>query len=226
MSTATSILGRKVGMTQIFDEKGNRLGVTVIEAGPCKVLQVKTEESDGYFALQLGFGDKREKNTSLPLLGHFEKAKSGPKRFIREVRLLTAPEDKLGDEVTVGIFEGVKKVDVLGISKGKGFQGVVKRWHFKGLRQSHGTSKRHRSPGGLGRQMSINKGVPKGKKMAGHMGSENVTVQGLKLIKVDPENHLVLVQGAVPGANGSFVIVRRSIQEKVRADKEAKKKTG
>ena len=226
MSKATSILGRKVGMTQIFDEKGNRLGVTVIEAGPCKVLQVKTAESDEYFALQLGFGDKREKNTSLPLLGHFEKAESGPKRFVREVRLLSAPENKLGDEVTVGILDGVKKVDVLGISKGKGFQGVMKRWNFKGLRQSHGTSKRHRSPGGLGRHMSINKGVPKGKKMAGHMGDEQVTVHGLKVVKVDPENNLVLVKGPVPGANGSFVIVRRSIQEKIRADKEAKKKAG
>ena len=226
MSSATGILGRKVGMTQVFDEKGKREGVTVIEAGPCKVLQVKTAESDGYFAVQLGFGDKKEKNTTLPLLGHCEKAGSGPKRFIREVRLDAAPAHKQGDEITVSVLEGLQKVDVIGTSKGKGFQGGVKLWHFHGMPGSHGCSKRHRSPGGLGRHMSISKGVPKGKKMAGHMGSEHVTVHGLRLVKVDPENHLVLVQGAVPGANGSFVIVRRSIQEKIRADKEAKKKAG
>lgn len=226
MSSATSILGRKVGMTQVFDDKGARIGVTVIEAGPCKVLQVKTTERDGYHALQLGFADKREKNTSMPLLGHFGKAGSTPKRFVREVRLPAAPEDKAGEDVTVGIFEGVSKVDVTGISKGKGFMGVVTRWHFHGLRASHGCSKRHRAPGGLGRHMSINKGVPKGKKMAGHMGQDQVTIQGLRIVKIDPENNILLVQGAVPGANGDFVVVRRSIQEKVRADKAARLKAG
>jgi len=224
MSAVTGILGRKVGMTQVFDEKGKREGVTVIEAGPCKVLQVKTAESDGYHAVQLGFADKREKNTTLPLLGHCEKAGSGPKRFIREIRFDAAVDSKLGDEITVKVLEGFKKVDVIGTSKGKGFQGGVKLWHFHGMPASHGCSKRHRSPGGLGRHMSINKGVPKGKKMAAHMGSERVTVQGLSIIKIDPEHNLLLVRGAVPGANGSFVLVRQSIQDLVRQHKEAAKK--
>jgi large subunit ribosomal protein L3 len=219
MSSATGLLGRKVGMTQVFDPKGNRIGVTVIEAGPCKVLQVKNAESDGYCALQLGFADKREKNTSKPLVGHFAKANSPCKRFVREIRLDAPPADKVGDDVTVQIFEGVQKVDVQGLTKGKGFTGVMKRWNFKGFGASHGTSKRHRSPGSLGRHMSISKGVPKGKRMAGHLGQERVTIQGLRLVKIDPENHLLLVRGAVPGANGDFVIVRRSIQEKVRLDK-------
>jgi len=220
MPAFPAILGRKVGMTQIFNEKGKREGVTVIEAGPCKVLQVKTVETDGYHAVQLGFADKREKNTTLPLLGHFGKAGSGPKRFVREVRLDAAPDNKLGDELTVTLLEGFKKVDVTGTSKGKGFQGGVKLWHFHGMPASHGCSKRHRAPGGLGRHMSINKGVPKGKKMAAHMGSERVTVQGLSIIKIDPEHNLLLVRGAVPGANGSFVFVRQAIQDVVRQYKE------
>ncbi|MBI3829092.1 MAG: 50S ribosomal protein L3 [Planctomycetes bacterium] len=224
MSSTTGILGRKVGMTQVFDEKGGRIGVTVIEAGPCKVLQVKTPESDGYSAIQLGFAGKKEKNTSLPLLGHFEKAGSEPKRFVREIRLLAAPTDKTGDEVTVQVLEGTLKVDVSGVTKGKGFAGVVRRWNFHGLPASHGCSKRHRAPGGLGRHMSINKGVPKGKKMAGHWGVANQTVSGLRVVKIDPENHILLVRGCVPGANGSFVVVRKSIQEKVRLDKEARRK--
>lgn len=224
MSSATGILGRKVGMTQVFDDKGQRIGVTVIEAGPCKVLQVKTQESDGYFAVQLGFGDKKEKNATFPILGHCEKAGSTPKRFIREIRLAAAPAEKLGEEVTVKAMEGIQIVDVSGITKGKGFAGVVRRWNFRGLPASHGCSKRHRAPGGLGRHMSINKGVPKGKKMAGHWGTEARTVQGLRLVKIDADNNLLLVKGAVPGANGSFVVVRKSIQEKVRADKEIKRK--
>jgi large subunit ribosomal protein L3 len=219
MSSATGLLGRKVGMTQIFDEKGNRIGVTVIEAGPCKVLQVKTPESDGYCALQLGFADKREKNTTRPLVGHFAKANSPCKRFVREIRLAAAAEDKVGDDVTVKVFEGVQKVDVQGLTKGKGFTGVMKRWNFHGFGASHGCSKRHRSPGAIGRHMSISKGVPKGKKMAGHLGQELVTIQGLRVVKIDAENHILLVRGAVPGADGDFVIIRRSIQEKVRLDK-------
>jgi large subunit ribosomal protein L3 len=219
MPAATGLLGRKIGMTQIFDEKGNRVGVTVIEAGPCKVLQVRTAEKDGYCALQLGFADKREKVTSKPLVGHFLKAQSPCKRFVREIRMAGAPDEKVGDEVTVKVFENVRKVDVQGVSKGKGFAGVIKRWGFHGMSASHGTSKRHRAPGSLGRHMSISKGVPKGKRMAGHLGQEKVTVQGLRVVQLDPEHNLVLVRGAVPGANGDFVIVRTSIQEKVRADK-------
>ena len=224
MSSATAILGRKIGMTQIFSDKGERIPVTVIEAGPCKVLQVKTTKSDGYNAIQLGFSDAKEKNTPKPVVGHCDKAGSGPKRFIREIRLGAEAVDKLGDEVKVNIFDTIKFVDVTGISKGKGFQGVMKRHNFHGMPASHGCSKRHRAPGGLGRQNSINKGVPKGKKMAGHMGSERVTIQGLKVVRVDLENNILLVKGAVPGANGGYVLVHKAIVEKKLADAIAKAK--
>jgi len=224
MSSTTGILGRKVGMTQIFNDNGTRVGVTVIEAGPCKVLQVKNQQTDGYFALQLGFSDAKEKNTSKAVVGHCDKASSPPKRFIREVRLAAAPEDKVGDEITVAVLEKIKYVDVTGTTKGKGFQGVMKRHHFHGLPASHGCSKRHRAPGGLGRQNSINKGVPKGKKMAGHMGSDQVTIPGLQVVSVDPANNLLLVQGAIPGANGTYVQIHKAIREKQIADAEAKKK--
>jgi large subunit ribosomal protein L3 len=224
MSSSTGILGRKVGMTQVWTEKGDRVPVTVIEAGPCKVLQVKTDKTDGYFALQLGFGDAKEKNTSKPLVGHFDKAGSAPKHFVREIRLAGAPEDAVGSDVTVKVFENIKFVDVTGISKGKGFQGVMKRHHFRGLPASHGCSKRHRAPGGLGRQNSINKGVPKGKRMAGHMGVDRVTIQALQVIKIDAENNLLLIKGAVPGPNGAYVMVNKAIVEKVLADSAAKKK--
>ena len=222
MSKPNGILGRKIGMTQVFDEQGNRICVTVIEAGPCTVLQVKTEESDGYHALQLGFADKREKNTSKPLVGHFAKANTAPKRYVREIRLDGPAELKIGEAVTVNVLDGVQKVDVIGLSKGKGFAGTMKRWNFKGSPASHGCSKRHRSPGALGRQMSVNKGVPKGKRMSGHLGQERITIQGLKLVKIDDEHNLLLVKGAVPGANGDFLIVCKSIQEKVREDKARK----
>ncbi|MEI6231831.1 MAG: 50S ribosomal protein L3 [Planctomycetota bacterium] len=224
MSSATTILGRKIGMTQIFGEKGVRIPVTVIEAGPCKVLQVKTLKSDGYNSIQLGFADAKEKNTPKPVLGHCEKAGSGPKRFIREVRLNAEAVDKIGDVIQANIFEGITFVDVTGISKGKGFQGVMKRHNFHGMPASHGCSKRHRAPGGLGRQNSINKGVPKGKKMAGHMGSEKVTIQGLKVVRIDIENNILLVKGAIPGANGGYVIVKKAIVEKKIADAIAKAK--
>ena len=225
MSNVTGILGRKIGMTQIFDEKGNRYGVTVIEAGPCTVLQVKTTETDGYNALQVGFGTKKEKNTALPQLGVFKKVGSDPKRYIKELRQYgEAATEKAGEEIKVTIFETIKKVDVTGLTKGKGYAGVMKRWNFKGFGASHGCSKRHRAPGALGRHMSINKGVPKGKKMTGHLGQERVTIQGLKVIKIIADHNLLLVEGAVPGANGDFVVVNRSIQEVVRAHKEAKKK--
>jgi len=223
MSSATGMLGRKIGMTQIFDASG-RVPVTVIEAGPCKVLMVKTDKSDGYFALQLGFAEAKEKNTSKPMVGHFDKAGSTPKRFVREIRLAAAAEDKVGDEVKVSIFDKTKFVDVSGVSKGKGFAGVMKRHHFHGLPASHGCSKRHRAPGGLGRQNSINKGVPKGKRMAGHMGVDSVTIQALQVVRVDPENNILLVRGAVPGANGSYLIINTALREKVLRDSELKRK--
>lgn len=224
MSSTTGILGRKVGMTQVFNEQGNRVPVTVIECGPCKVLQVKNDQTDGYFAIQLGFGDAKEKNTSKPMVGHCDKAGSGPKHFIREVRLSKAAEDKVGDEITVSVFEKIRYVDVTGICKGKGYAGVMKRHHFAGLPASHGCSKRHRSPGGLGRQNSINKGVPKGKRMPGHMGNDLVTVPGLAVVRVDAANNLLLVKGAVPGANGTYLEINTAIREKEINDSEAKRK--
>jgi large subunit ribosomal protein L3 len=224
MSSATGILGRKVGMTQVFGEKGERIPVTVIEAGPCKVLQVKTEKTDGYNALQLGFAQCKEKAVSKAVAGHCEKSGSQPQRYIRELRLNAEPTDKAGDEIKVDIFGSIKFVDVTGTSKGKGFQGVMKRHNFHGLPASHGCSKRHRSPGGLGRQNSINKGVPKGKSMAGHMGFERVTVQALQVVRVDVENNILLVKGAVPGSNGSYVQVNKAIVEKKITDAIAKAK--
>jgi large subunit ribosomal protein L3 len=214
-----SLLGRKIGMTQVFDEKGNRVGVTVVEAGPCKVLQVKTVENDGYNAIQLGFADKKEKRASLALIGHCQKAQSAPKRFIREVR---DGQGQQGDELKASLFEGLKKVDVTGLTKGKGYAGTMKRWNFRGFGASHGCSKRHRAPGALGRHMSINKGVPKGKRMTGHLGQERVTIQGLRLVKIDAEHNLLLIKGAVPGANGDFVIIRGALQENIRLHKESK----
>ena len=211
-------------MTQIFNDNGTRVGVTVIEAGPCKVLQVKSQQTDGYNALQLGFFDAKEKNSSKAVVGHCDKASSGPKRFIREVRLAAPAEDKIGDEVTVTVLEKIKYVDITGTTKGKGFQGVMKRHHFHGLPASHGCSKRHRAPGGLGRQNSINKGVPKGKSMAGHMGADQVTIPGLQIVRIDAANNLLLVQGAIPGANGTFVEINKALREKRIADAEAKKK--
>jgi large subunit ribosomal protein L3 len=224
MSSATGILGRKIGMTQNFIEAGNRVPVTVIQCGPCKVLQVKSDQTDGYFALQLGFSDAKEKNTPKPMVGHCDKAGSGPKHFIREVRLNAAAEDKIGDEITVSVLEKIRYVDVTGICKGKGYQGVMKRHHFHGLPASHGCSKRHRSPGGLGRQYSINKGVPKGKRMPGHLGADLVTVPGLQVVRVDAANNLLLVKGAVPGANGTYLEISKAIREKEITDAEAMRK--
>lgn len=218
----TSILGRKVGMTQIWTDKGERVGVTVVEAGPCKVLQVKNDQTDGYFAVQLGFGEKKEKNTTKPLFGHFDKAGTTPKSYVREVRLSAAADEKVGDEIKASILEGIKYVDVTGTSKGKGYQGVMKRHNFRGLPASHGCSKRHRSPGGLGRTYSINKGVPKGKRMAGHMGDVRVTIQALELVKIDAENNILLIKGAVPGANGTYLQIAKGLKEKVVADAVAK----
>lgn len=225
MSQVNVLLGRKVGMTQIFDETtGNAVGVTVLEVGPCPVVQVKTPEKDGYHAVQLGFGEVKEKNVSKPLRGHFKKAGVAGRRYLREVRLGEPAEHKVGDELKVNLFDGVQQVDVTGTSIGKGFAGGMKRWNFGGQRASHGNSKNHRTVGGIGRQYSVHKGVPKGKRMAGHLGDERVTVIGLKIVRVDPENNLLLVKGAVPGAKNGLVLIRKSLQEKVRTDHERKQK--
>jgi large subunit ribosomal protein L3 len=208
-----AILGRKLGMTQVFVD-GKRVPVTVIAAGPCNVTQVKTVETDGYNAVQLGFEDKPERLVLKPEAGHAKKAGVPAKRHHREVRYPgdAAPDVELGQEIKVDVFEGVKKLDVVGTSKGKGFAGVMKRWNFGGGRASHGSSKHHRVPGGIGRAGSISKGVFKGKKMAGHLGSERITSR-CRLVKIDAEKNLLLVKGAVPGGSNGLLFIRRSKRE-------------
>jgi large subunit ribosomal protein L3 len=212
---STTLIGKKVGMTQVYTETGELVPVTVIEAGPCPVVQVKNEETDGYNALQIAFGSKKEKNTSAGALGHFKKAGVEPKRVVREVRLDAAPEEEAGAVLTVDIFEGETKVDVIGTTKGRGFQGVVKRWNFAGGPASHG-SMFHRRGGSYGMCQWPGK-VIKGKKMPGHFGTDRRTVQNLKVVKLLPEKNLILVKGSIPGANGSTILVRKAIKKRVSA---------
>ncbi len=211
---AAGILGRKLGMTQVFrDDK--RVPVTVIQAGPCVVLQVKTVEHDGYNAVQIGFDDKKPKRTPRPMLGHCAKAGSGPKRFVREFRSESPTSLAAGDAVGASVLEGAVLLDVQGISKGKGTAGVMKLHNFGGGRASHGNSKNHRRAGSIGRHYGTAKGVPKNHPMAGRMGNETVTVRGLRLVEIDAERNILLVRGAVPGANGSYLTIRRSVKDPV-----------
>jgi large subunit ribosomal protein L3 len=193
-------------MTQIYDAAGKVFPVTVVEAGPCHVLQVKTAETDGYAALQLGFGDKKVKQTSKPLAGVFNKAGVTPKQFVREV-VADAGEYKAGDVITVEAFKDVKFVDVVGTSKGKGFQGVVKRWHFHGQPATHGASG-HRVPGSIGSSAYPSR-VLKGVRMGGHMGAVRSMARGQELVRVDPQRNLLFIKGVVPGFIGGFVIVQK-----------------
>jgi len=204
----SGIIGKKIGMTSLFNEEGKNIPCTVIQAGPCSVLQVRTEEVDGYSAVQLGFDDKSEKNVGKALAGHFKKAGSAPKAKIVEFH--NEFEDvKLGDEVNVDIFVEGEYVDVTGTSKGKGFQGVVKRHGFGGvMQQTHGQHNRLRAPGSIGAGSDPSR-VFKGLRMAGRMGGEQVTVQNLQVLKVDKEQNLLIVKGAVPGAKNSYVIIRK-----------------
>lgn len=204
------LLGRKIGMTQIFDEGGHPIPVTVLEVGPCVVTQLKTKEEEGYNAVQLGFGEKKEKRTSQPLRGHFKKAKVEPKRFLREIRTDELEGLAVGKELKVDHFEVGEYVDVEGVSIGKGFQGVVKRHHFKGGPKSHG-SMFGRVAGSIGAS-SFPSRVIKGMKMPGQMGNRRVTVQNLKVMKVDPENHLLVVKGAVPGTEESCLVIRTALK--------------
>jgi 50S ribosomal protein L3 len=204
----SGIIGKKIGMTSLFNEEGKNIPCTVIQAGPCSVLQVRTEEVDGYSAVQLGFDDKSEKNVGKALAGHFKKAGSAPKAKIVEFH--NGFEDvKLGDEVNVDVFVEGEYVDVTGTSKGKGFQGVVKRHGFGGvMQQTHGQHNRLRAPGSIGAGSDPSR-VFKGLRMAGRMGGEQVTVQNLQVLKVDKEQNLLIVKGAVPGAKNSYVIIRK-----------------
>jgi len=209
-----AILGRKIGMTQVYDEAGVLHPVTVVQAGPCHVLQIKTVPIDGYDAVQIGFEDVRGQRAVQPAIGHAAKCGCKPKRHIREVRLAEPAADvQPGQTITVEAFAGVPYVDVIGTTKGKGFAGVMKRHHFKGMPASHGCERKHRSPGSIASHSS-NRGrggkPKKGKRMAGHMGDARCTTRNVRVIRVDSENHLLLVKGAVPGANGGVVFVRAS----------------
>jgi len=208
------ILGKKLGMTQWYDDKGVLHPVTVVAAGPCTVLQKKTSEREKYTAYQLGFDDAPPKNTNEPLRGIFKKAKSSPKRFIREFRAAEGEDLQVGDAVTVNRFSVGQFVDVIGISKGKGFQGVVRRHRFAGGGAAHG-SKSHRRPGAIGMRAWPGR-IWKNARMPGHMGSVRITVQNLPVIQVRENEHLLLLRGSVPGSNGSYLVVRPSIK-RVRA---------
>lgn len=206
-----AIIGKKLGMTQIFTPEGQLVPVTVIEAGPCTVVQKKTVETDGYEAVQLGFGEKKEKKVTKPEKGHFDKAGVSAKRVLREFRLAGAAEMNPGDTVSVEIFAEGDKVDVTGISKGKGYAGTVKRFGTHRGPMAHG-SKYHRGPGSMGACSTPSK-VMKGKKLPGHMGVDRVTVQNLLVAKVDSERNLLLVKGAVPGPRGSVVTVKNTVKK-------------
>jgi len=196
-------------MTSLYDDQGRQMPVTVIEAGPCQVLQVKTVETDGYNAVQLGFGDLPDRKVSRPMAGHVKKAGARAKRLVREYRTDEVDNYEPGATVTVAQFEGVALVDVAGVSKGRGFAGVVKRHGFAGQEASHGTERKHRSSGSIGRGSGIpGRGVVKGKRMAGHMGHQKRTVERLRLMKIDPDANLLVVKGSVPGPNGGYVVVR------------------
>ena len=205
----SGLIGKKIGMTSLFDENGKNIPCTVIQAGPCAVLQVRTIENDGYKAVQLGFDDKSEKNVGKALVGHFKKAGFTPKAKLVEFYREFVDEVKVGEEVKVDLFNEGEYVDITGTSKGKGFQGVVKRHNFGGVMQAtHGQHNRLRAPGSIGAGSDPSR-VFKGMRMAGRMGGKQVTVQNLQVLKVDQEQNLLVVKGAVPGAKNSYVIIKK-----------------
>ncbi len=206
-----AIIGKKIGMTQIFDEKGKVVPVTVVEAGPCVVTQIKTMENDGYCAVQVGYGDQKPQRMTKPLLGHFKKGDVAPKHTLREFRFDDITAYNVGDLIKADVFESGDKVDVTGTSKGKGYAGVIKRWNFHRLKESHGTGPVHRHGGSNGACSDPSR-VYKGLKMAGHLGAERVTVQNLTIVKVDVENNLIAIKGAIPGPNGGKVVIRNNVK--------------
>ncbi|MCO6004549.1 50S ribosomal protein L3 [Actinoallomurus purpureus] len=201
------VLGEKLGMTQVFDDEGRIVPVTVVQAGPCVVTRVRTPEADGYTAVQLGYGQIDPRKVNKPLTGHFEKAGVTPRRHLVELRTDDATEYELGQEITVEVFEAGQRIDVTGRSKGKGTAGVMKRHGFKGLSASHGTQRKHRSPGSIGGCATPGR-VFKGLRMAGRHGNARITVQNLTVHAIDAEKGLLLIKGAVPGPNGGLVLVR------------------
>ena len=208
----TGILGTKLGMTQVFDENGQVVPVTVVQAGPCVVTAVRTPDNDGYSAVQIGFGEINPRKVTKPVAGLFEKAGVTPRRYIAEIRTEGASEYTLGQELTATLFEKGQRVDVTGKSKGKGTAGVMKRHGFKGLSSSHGTQRKHRSPGSIGACATPGR-VFKGVRMAGRMGAERTTVQSLTVHAVDSDKNLILIKGAVPGPRGGLVVVRSAVRE-------------
>ena len=206
------LIGKKIGMTQLFDENGKVIPVTVIEAGPCAVTQKNTIENNGYESVQLGFGDVKANKVTKPAKGHFEKAGTAPKKVLREFRFADCSALNVGDIVKADIFAVGERVDVVGTSKGKGTAGAIKRWNFSRLRESHGTGPVARHAGSLGACSDPSR-VFKGKKLAGHLGTERVTIQNLDVVKVDPENNLIAIKGSIPGPKGGIVVLADSVKK-------------
>ncbi len=211
------VLGRKIGMTQIFSEEDKLVPVTVIDANDCVITQVKTLEKDGYSALQIGFGSIKEKRVTKPMKGHFDKGKTEPKRHLAEVKVDKGHDYRVGQEIKADIFSVGDKADITGVSKGKGFAGVVKRWGFAGGPGGHG-SHFHRAPGSIGACATPSR-VFKGRKLPGQMGNSQVTVQGLEIAMVDTEQNLLLVKGSVPGGKNSIVMIKESVKKRKKAKK-------
>ncbi len=206
-----AILGKKLGMTQIFSANGLVVPVTVVEAGPCFVLQVKNKEKDGYNAVVVGFEDKRENLVNKPLLGQFKKANVSPKRYVKEFTIDENDQYNVGDTIDVNIFNEDDIVDVVGTTKGHGWSGVIKKWHFRRHRMTHGNGPNHRAPGSIGANTFPGK-VFKGKKMSGRYGNERVTIQNLRVVKVDAERNVLLIKGAVPGIKGSLLTIKQAVK--------------
>lgn len=206
------LIGKKIGMTQLFDESGKVIPVTVVEAGPCVVVQKKTAENDGYEAVQVGFGDIKVSRVNKPLAGHFKKADVAPKKVLREFRLADTSALNVGDILKADVFAVGDRVDVVGTSKGKGTAGAIKRWNFSRLKESHGTGPVARHAGSLGACSDPSR-VYKGKKLAGHLGAERVTVQNLDVVRVDTENNLIAVKGAIPGPKGGIVVLADTVKK-------------
>lgn len=201
------LIGKKLGMTQIFDEKGNVIPVTVIEAGPCAIVTKKTVENDGYEAVQVGFGDVKVSRLNKPAKGHFDKAGVAPKKVLKEFKLDDVASVNIGDIIKADVFAAGDVVDVVGTSKGKGTAGAIKRWNFSRLKETHGSGPVARHAGSLGACSDPSR-VMKGKKMAGHLGTERVTVKNLSVVKVDAENNLIAIKGSVPGPKGGIVVIK------------------
>lgn len=207
------LIGKKIGMTQLFDENGKVIPVTVVEAGPCTVVQKKTVENDGYAAVQVGYGDVKITRVNKPEAGHFKKANVAPKKVLREFRLEDTDALNVGDVLKADVFAAGDRVDVVGTSKGKGTAGAIKRWNFSRLKESHGTGPVARHAGSLGACSDPSR-VYKGKKLAGHLGTERVTIQNLDVVKVDVENNLIAIKGAIPGPKGGIVVLADTVKSK------------